>query len=67
MSSSLEVKEHDSSTQTAAQDSADVPYCYSDSGIQERHGHVPLWLWAVVVGLTVWAVYYTITYWSPTP
>jgi hypothetical protein len=67
MSSNRELKEHDSPTQAGAQDPADLPYRYSDSGIQERHGHVPLWLWAVVVGLTVWAVYYTITYWSPTP
>jgi hypothetical protein len=49
------------------QDAQDPAYRYQDSGIQERHGHVPLWLWVVVVLLTVWAVYYLIYYWSPPP
>ena len=39
-------------------------YLYRDSGIQERHGTIPLWLKALVVGLIVWGIYYTIRYWS---
>jgi hypothetical protein len=39
-------------------------YLYQNSGIQERHGTVPLWLKLVSIGLLAWAVYYTIQYWS---
>jgi hypothetical protein len=39
-------------------------YLYRDSGLQERHGTVPLWLKAVSIGLLVWSIYYTIRYWS---
>ena len=42
----------------------DTLFLYKDSGIREKHGHVPLWLWAVVVALLIWGVYYTIVYWS---
>jgi len=45
----------------------DPVYRYVDSGIQERHGEVPLWLWIVVVGLIVWGIYYLVAYWSPSP
>lgn len=37
---------------------------YEHSGIQERHGTIPLWLAVVVVVLIVWSIYYTIRYWS---
>ena len=67
MNSDRDLKAGTSESQTAADDGNEVPYRYSDSGIQERHGHVPLWLWAVVVGLTIWGVYYTISYWAPHP
>lgn len=40
-------------------------FYYKDSGIEERHGHVPLWLWGVAVALALWGVYYLIVYWSP--
>ncbi|MBI3582172.1 MAG: hypothetical protein HY098_08910 [Nitrospinae bacterium] len=40
---------------------------YKDSGIREKHGYVPLWLWGVVIALVIWAVYYTVKYWSPPP
>ncbi len=39
-------------------------YHYQDSGIQERHGAIPLWLKLVSIGLLVWSIYYTIRYWS---
>jgi hypothetical protein len=39
-------------------------YVYRDSGIQERHGAIPLWLKLVAIGLLVWGVYYTIRYWN---
>lgn len=39
-------------------------YLYKDSGIQERHGTVPLWLQLVSYGLILWGIYYTIRYWS---
>lgn len=53
-------------SEASSPDSDDVPYRYTDSGIQERHGHVPVWLWAVVVIVLAWGVYYVITFWSPT-
>lgn len=40
-------------------------YSYGDSGIQERRGHIPLWLWGVAVVLVFWGVYYLIANWSP--
>lgn len=39
-------------------------YLYRDSGIQERHGGIPLWLKLVSIGLVIWAIYYTVRYWS---
>lgn len=42
-------------------------FIYKDSGIQERHGHVPAWLWLVVVALIAWGIYYTVAYWTPPP
>jgi hypothetical protein len=49
------------------EDPQDLAYRYRDSGIQERRGRVPLWLWALVVGVTIWGIYYVICYWSPPP
>lgn len=40
-------------------------FIYKDSGIQEKHGYVPAWLWVVAVVMVVWAVYYTMKYWVP--
>ena len=40
------------------------PYIYKQAGIRERHGHIPIWLILVALGLIVWGVYYTIRYWS---
>jgi hypothetical protein len=45
----------------------DQEVIYKDSGIRERHGYVPLWLWGVVIALVIWAVYYTVKYWNPPP
>lgn len=39
-------------------------YLYKASGIEERHGTIPLWLQLVAYGLIVWGIYYTIHYWS---
>lgn len=39
-------------------------YRYESAGIAEREGHVPLWLWLVVVSLLIWGIYYLVTYWN---
>ncbi len=39
-------------------------YVYESSGIAEREGHVPLWLWIVVVLLSIWGVYYLVAFWN---
>ncbi len=39
-------------------------YVYGSAGIAEREGHVPLWLWLVVVSLLIWGIYYLVTYWN---
>jgi hypothetical protein len=39
-------------------------YVYESGGIAERDGHVPVWLWLVVVSLLIWGVYYLVTYWN---
>lgn len=49
----------------AAAHETERPYSYTDAGIQERHGYVPVWLWGVVVALVIWGIYYTVAYWSP--
>ena len=38
---------------------------YEHSGIEERHGTVPLWLKGVIVVMLVWMVVYLIRYWKP--
>ncbi len=42
-------------------------FLYKDSGIQERTGQVPPWLWAVFAILIIWGIYYLITFWTPPP
>ncbi len=37
---------------------------YEYSGIEERHGTVPLWLIAVYLSLAIWMVYYLVHYWT---
>lgn len=39
-------------------------YFYESAGIAERDGHVPFWLWLVVVSLFIWGIYYLVTYWN---
>lgn len=39
-------------------------YLYPTSGIEERHGAIPLWLKLVAIGLIVWSMWYTIRYWN---
>ena len=43
----------------------DPVYYYKDSGIQEQHGYVPIWLRVVAVSLVTWGIYYMIANWSP--
>jgi hypothetical protein len=38
---------------------------YEFSGIEERHGTVPLWLKGVIVVMFVWMVVYLRRYWKP--
>lgn len=40
-------------------------YYYPDSGIQEQHGYVPVWLQVVAISLLVWGIYYMVENWSP--
>lgn len=56
-------------TKRAADEEApeEIVHVYPDSGIGERHGTVPWWLWAVVLALHVWGIYYLIAYWNPPP
>jgi hypothetical protein len=37
---------------------------YELSGIEERHGIVPIWLSIVYMVMLVWMVWYTITFWT---
>ena len=39
-------------------------YVYESGGISERDGHIPVWLWVVVVTLLIWGIYYLVTYWN---
>jgi hypothetical protein len=54
--------EQDDKQEKAANDEL---YVYKDSGIEERHGRVPPWLWVVTAALVLWGVYYLVAYWSP--
>ncbi len=58
------VKEGQPEEATRAQGSV---FLYKDSGILEKHGHIPPWLLAVVVALIVWGIYYLVAFWSPPP
>jgi hypothetical protein len=44
---------------------AESVYTYATAGIGERKGHVPIWLWMVVISLAIWGIYYLYTYWNP--
>jgi hypothetical protein len=44
---------------------AESVYTYATAGIGERKGHVPVWLWLVVISLTIWGIYYLHKYWNP--
>lgn len=46
---------------------ANSVHLYPDSGIRERQGNVPLWLWLVVLALSIWGIYYLVTFWNPPP
>jgi hypothetical protein len=40
-------------------------YVYPTSGIAERSGAVPIWLWIVAASLSIWGLYYLVVYWNP--
>ena len=52
---------------TAGQELEHPVYVYGSSGISEREGHVPIWLWLVVVSLLIWGIYYLVAYWNAPP
>jgi hypothetical protein len=52
---------------TADNASTENVHVYATAGIAERQGHVPLWLWLVVLALSIWGIYYLVTYWNPPP
>jgi hypothetical protein len=37
---------------------------YEYSGIEERHGHIPVWLGVVYAALAVFMVVYLLQYWT---
>lgn len=49
----------------SAAGAAEDIHVYEYSGIEERHGTVPAWLWVVIVSLLIWMVYYLVRYWAP--
>lgn len=59
-----ETKQPHEEKRTTPEPSHGQAYFYRDSGIQERHGNVPLWLKLVSIGLIIWGIYYTVRYWS---
>lgn len=58
-------QDKDTSSKTGQGEERESVYSYGESGIEERRGHVPLWLWGVAVVLVLWGVYYLIANWSP--
>lgn len=48
-----------------ATDAGHAVYVYPSSGIAERKGKVPIWLWLVAISLAIWGIYYLIAYWNP--
>ena len=55
---------HDHTDHPATGPRREEVYVYEHSGIQERHGKVPLWLLGVVFGLIAWSIYYMIRFWN---
>jgi hypothetical protein len=37
---------------------------YEFSGIEERHGRIPVWLAVVYAAMLLWMVYYLIRFWT---
>jgi len=37
---------------------------YGPSGIEEKHGIIPMWLAVVYAAMFVWMVWYTIVFWT---
>ena len=37
---------------------------YETSGIEERHGIIPLWLAVVYAVMFVWMIWYTVAFWT---
>lgn len=42
-------------------------YEYRHSGIQERHGIMPVWLVVVAIVIVCCGVFYTVQNWNPPP
>jgi len=59
--------EKEQASDTEKQSSKEEVFEYKAAGIQETHGHVPAWLWMVVVVMSIWGVAYLYIYWSPSP
>ncbi len=59
--------ERDTKGQAPGAENAKEVFYYKDSGIQEKSGQVPIWLWAVFVALLIWGAYDMVTYWTPPP
>ncbi|HXU93182.1 MAG TPA: hypothetical protein VFP33_05945 [Gallionella sp.] len=58
-------QDKDTSSEGRQSEERESVYSYGESGIEERHGRVPPWLWAVAVALLAWGIYYLMAYWSP--
>lgn len=68
MKDDLRRQEGDSGHSTANHqlgETGDESYAYRHSGIQERHGTIPIWLALIAVLLVCWGVFYTIQHWNP--
>ncbi|MGA7750278.1 MAG: hypothetical protein WCA63_09035 [Gallionella sp.] len=69
MNSEIDSKRNPSGEQqeSGSSHSQNPVYLYKDSGIQEKHGNIPLWLKGVVAILFIWGIYYLVAFWSPPP
>ncbi len=64
---SAEAKDGAAGSAAAGRPAPPDVYVYAVSGMAERKGRIPIWLWLVALGLTIWGIYYLIAYWNPPP